>query len=116
MSTGAAVLAGVVIFWSVARSSAARAEPTGPEASSPVVSPVDAHPGAAAPMLAAPRLPATTFAPTSQAPARRVSIAHKWWFWTALGAAAVSVVLAGIVLAPKEPYSGNASPGVVTAF
>jgi hypothetical protein len=46
----------------------------------------------------------------------RGSIAHWWWFWAALGAAAVGVVIAGIALGPRDAYSGNASPGVLTAF
>ncbi len=44
--------------------------------------------------------------------APHVSIAHRWWFWASLGAAAVAVVIAGFVLKPGQPYSGNATPGV----
>jgi hypothetical protein len=53
---------------------------------------------------------------TVEFPRARGSIATRWWFWAALGAAAVGIVVAGIALAPREPYSGNASPGIVTAF
>jgi hypothetical protein len=49
-------------------------------------------------------------------PSARRSIARRWWFWAALGTAAVGAVVAGLVLGPRQPYSGNASPGILTAF
>jgi hypothetical protein len=55
-------------------------------------------------------------AASDRAKRTRGSIAHRWWFWAALGAAAVGVVIAGIALGPRDAYSGNASPGVLTAF
>jgi hypothetical protein len=52
----------------------------------------------------------TAPAPALTAPPRapHVSIAHRWWFWASLGAAAVAVVIAGFTLKPGQPYSGNA--------
>jgi hypothetical protein len=49
-------------------------------------------------------------APSLVAP--RTSLAHRWWFWASLGAAAVAVLVAGFVLKRGQPYSGNATPGV----
>jgi hypothetical protein len=56
----------------------------------------------------------TLVAPPPVAPrAAQVSLAHRWWFWASLGVAAVAVVIAGFALAPGQPYSGNANPGLV---
>src|SRR4051794_40819344 len=53
----------------------------------------------------------------SEAPVpARVPIARRWWFWAGLGAAAVGVVVAGIALSPRQPYSGNAQPGITSPF
>jgi hypothetical protein len=52
----------------------------------------------------------TLISPSLIAP--RISLAHRWWFWASLGAAAVAVLIAGFVLKPGQPYSGNATPGV----
>jgi hypothetical protein len=78
-------------------------------------------PDQAPPVLQAPP-PAEAAPPVLQAPPpaapqpARVPIAKRWWFWAGLGAAAVGVVLAAIALAPPEPYTGNASPGVTSVF
>jgi hypothetical protein len=52
-------------------------------------------------------------APLAPPVAAHIPIARRWWFWASLGAAAVAVVIAGFALAPGQPYSGNAFPGVV---
>jgi hypothetical protein len=90
-----------------------------------VATPADAAPPAAAATSAPPPISALTGAegagriavpaPTLIAPslvAPRVSLAHRWWFWASLGGAAVAVLIAGFVLKPGQPYSGNATPGV----
>jgi hypothetical protein len=48
--------------------------------------------------------------------AARVPIARRWWFWAALGAGAVGVVIGGIALSPRQPYTGNAQPGLMQVF
>jgi hypothetical protein len=75
----------------------------------PLVSPLAGAEGAG--WIAAPAPP--LLAPPVALRAARVSIARRWWFWASLGAAAVAVVIAGFALAPGQPYSGNAFPGVV---
>jgi hypothetical protein len=72
----------------------------------------EAPPSLAAPLVVAP-------APLVAAPlpkAKRVPLARRWWFWASLGTAALGVVLAALFIGPKEPYSGNAMPGVVQIF
>jgi hypothetical protein len=54
-------------------------------------------------------------APSTDKPAH-VPLAKRWWFWAGLGTAAVGVVLAAVFLGPKDVYSGNAMPGVMTLF
>ena len=74
--------------------------------------PDDAPPSLAAPLVVAP-------APLVVAPvakAKRVPLARRWWFWASLGTAAVGVVLAALFIGPREPYSGNAMPGIVQVF
>jgi hypothetical protein len=77
----------------------------------PLVAPPTAPVPAAPAIFAAPTDP-----PAVPAPSARVPIARRWWFWAGLGAAAVSVVVAGILLAPRDPYTGNASPGITQVF
>jgi hypothetical protein len=72
----------------------------------------EAPPSLAAPLVVAP-------APLVAAPvpkAKRVPLARRWWFWASLGTAAVGVVLAALFIGPREPYSGNAMPGIVQVF
>jgi hypothetical protein len=70
-----------------------------------------------APFLAPPviELPSPLVAAPAAKPPR-VPLARHWWFWAGLGTAAVGVVLAAIYLGPRDPYSGNATPGTVQIF
>jgi len=68
-----------------------------------------------APSLAAPLVAARAPQLTAPEPAR-IPLARRWWFWASLGTAAVGVVLAALFIGPKEPYAGNAMPGVVQTF
>ena len=43
-----------------------------------------------------------------------VPLARRWWFWAALGGAAVALVVGAIAISPREPYVGNANPGLVS--
>jgi hypothetical protein len=43
-----------------------------------------------------------------------VPLARRWWFWAALGGAAVGLVAGAIAISPREPYVGNANPGLVS--
>lgn len=107
----------LVAFAASARAEApstARADPA------PVVAPAppDVAPlPAAAPLSLAAPDPETP-APLVDAPtkAARVPLAKRWWFWAGLGTAAVGVVLAAIFIRPRDPYNGNAMPGIVTLF
>jgi hypothetical protein len=78
--------------------------PEGSSAPAPVLS-------LAAPVAAPPPL---VSAPAARPP--HVPLARRWWFWAGLGTAAVGVVLAAIFLGPRDPYSGNATPGTVQIF
>jgi hypothetical protein len=60
--------------------------------------------------VAAPASPAPSSAPA------RVPIARHWWFWAGLSAAAVGLVVGAIALSPRQPYMGNASPGLASPF
>jgi hypothetical protein len=76
-----------------------------------VVAPVTGTPSSVLPLAGAEgagwmTAPAPTI--TDSPPAAHVPIAHRWWFWASLGAAAVAVVIAGFTLKPGQPYSGNA--------
>lgn len=69
------------------------------------------------PSLAAPTVVAPSPLVAPPVPkAKRVPLARRWWFWASLGTAAVGVVLAALFIGPKEPYSGNAMPGIIQAF
>jgi hypothetical protein len=76
-------------------------------------SPVAAKPSLAAPLVEEQR--PLVAAPAAATP-KRVPLAKRWWFWAGLGTAAVGIVLAAIFLGPKDPYSGNAQPGIVPLF
>jgi hypothetical protein len=84
------------------------------QAASPgVVTPLVAPAPRGAPALLAP-LDATTKAKSAaNAP---TPLARRWWFWAALGAAAVACVVTAIAISPREAYTGNTSPGVVQVF
>jgi hypothetical protein len=102
------------------------AAPAGPTALVPEASPAPAAPDVAVAPLPVAALP--SFAATDvESPnplvgasgppkAGRVPLAKRWWFWAGLGTAAVTIVLAAIFLGPKDPYSGNAMPGIATVF
>jgi hypothetical protein len=86
-------------------------------AGAPLASPPNvAGASAPAPFLAAPveRTPPPLVSAPEAKP--RVPLARRWWFWAGLGTAAVGVVLAAIFLGPRDPYSGNATPGTVQIF
>ena len=91
-----------------------------PEGGSQLAGPpnVEEPAGARVPSLAAPVVarPSPRFVSTPGAKSQRVPLAHRWWFWAGLGTAAVGVVLAAIFLGPRDPYSGNATPGTVQIF
>jgi hypothetical protein len=70
----------------------------------------------APPSLAAPLVAPAPLVAAPVPKAKRVPLARRWWFWASLGTAAVGVVLAALFIGPKEPYSGNATPGVVQVF
>jgi hypothetical protein len=90
--------------------SAAPAAVSSPAEAPPTIAPLAGAQGAGWIKTPAP----TLVAPPSVAPrAAHVSLAHRWWFWASLGAAAVAVLIAGFALAPGQPYSGNANPGLV---
>jgi hypothetical protein len=99
--------------------------PGPPPAAAPLPAPIDAPPLAptltpdapppGVPNAAAPAL-VTVAAPAPAAVPVRVPIARRWWFWTALGGAALGVIVAGILLSPPQAYQGNAQPGLVTLF
>jgi hypothetical protein len=91
------------------------APPQSPAEATPAAVPaqVDTPPAAPAPptsFVAAPASPSPT-----QRPAH-VPIARRWWFWAGLTAAAVGLVVGAIALSPRQPYSGNALPGVTSPF
>jgi hypothetical protein len=90
------------------------APPVGAEApaSKPVVAPIDETPALVSPRAGAGWMTAPTPTLTNAPRTAHAPLAHRWWFWASLGAAAVAVVIAGFVLKPGQPYSGNASPGV----
>jgi hypothetical protein len=71
----------------------------------------------APPALDAPRpspgSPSVAVVPPAM-PQGRVPLARRWWFWAALGGAAVGLVVGAIAISPKDPYVGNASPGLVS--
>lgn len=103
----------------VAVATRARAQETA-SAAPAAVSPAAAAPPTISPVAGAQGVGwITAPAPTLVTPpavtprAARVSLAHRWWFWASLGAAAVAVLIAGFALAPGQPYSGNANPGLV---
>lgn len=79
----------------------------------PVQEPTPAPvPAVVAPAAVVAPVPAAVVAP---APAK-VPLARRWWFWAGLGGAAVAVVVAGILITPRDPYKGNADSGIVTVF
>jgi hypothetical protein len=99
-----------------AETAPAQAAPSEPSAPAPHIEGIgyanEAPPSLAPPLLVRP-------APLVSAPvpkAKRVPLARRWWFWASLGTAAVGVVLAALFIGPKEPYSGNAMPGIVQIF
>jgi hypothetical protein len=85
--------------------------PAGAQEVAPLVSPPAGEAARAVPQPLPP--PA---APAPAPPPARVPIARRWWFWTGLGAAAVGAVIAGIMLSPPRPYTGNAEPGLIPPF
>lgn len=108
-------------------SSTGVAQQSTPVAPAAAPTPLEAWPSPAEPAPPAP--PVETFAPApaaelvappaAPAPASqpaRVPLARRWWFWAGLGAAAVGVVIAGIMLSPPQAYAGNAEPGITSPF
>jgi hypothetical protein len=126
-STCSTLLAALVL---VACAASARAE--APAAPAPFAAPAAADPTSGVVPLAAevalplvappPSLGAADpeapplVGPSGSAKPARVPLAKRWWFWAGLGTAAVAVVLAAIFVGPKDPYSGNATPGTAAIF
>ena len=118
----------------VASAAPARAESPGGAAPAPAeiasaqVAPAEAPPAPAPhiegigyaaeapPSLASPLVAPAPLVAAPVPKAKPVPLARRWWFWASLGTAAVGVVLAALFIGPKEPYSGNAMPGVVQVF
>jgi hypothetical protein len=89
----------------------------------PLAAPAAAPPADAAPLSvqAAPSQPTASFIPSPESPGAQkttqgASLARRWWFWAGLGAAAVGLVFAAIALSPRDPYTGNATPGITSPF
>jgi hypothetical protein len=126
-SSSLGLLAGMILL--VGSSIAQAEEPVLPAAvptetqagANPEVGAPAAVPSVPASVPMVPRVAEPSVAPGAQlrapgAPAAGVPLARRWWFWAGLGAAAAAVVVVALVITPREAYSGNASPGVVTVF
>jgi hypothetical protein len=91
-----------------ARAAVSSSAVSSPAATTPTPGlPVAPPPALATPVLVA---PPSTAAASSKV---HVPLARRWWFWAGLGVAAAGIVVAGLALGPRSPYSGNAMPGVV---